>query len=325
MHIEIDGRRLDVPAPLARWRAFPLDDALLLFDRDSGFNALCDGPELVGLRQRAPRSVQFALTNRCNLACAFCCRDPHWKSEWTIDSAFELLRDLAQDGVLEVAFGGGEPLVMPDFARLLRSLRDETPLAASFTTNGLGLDEAFLDEALGAFAQVRVSIYDDNPWRERFELLARRGVCFGANYLVTPQRLPQLELVVLDLAARGCSDVLLLSYNGAEAALHLDDEQAADLARRVDLLARALRGRVTLKLSVCWGERMESVPRLLQRADCGAGREFVVITSDRRMQPCSFHQLALPFRTAADVLATWRSRSGELAGAAAIRGCARAN
>lgn len=323
MRFEFEGRVLDVPSPLEQWRAFPLDDALLFFDRDSGFNALCDGPELTGLRQRAPRSVQFALTNRCNLACAFCCRDASWKSEWTLDSAFEVLRDLARQGVLEVAFGGGEPLVFPDFARLLRRLHDETPLAVSFTTNGLALDEQFLSDARGAFAELRVSLYDDNDWRARFALLEQQAVRFGANYLVTPARLAQLESFVLELVARGCRDVLLLSYNGAESELHLDAEADRDLARRVEVLSRALRGRATLKLSVCWGERMQAVPQLLRRADCGAGRDFVVISSDRRVQPCSFHQLALPFRTADDVLALWRNERGPLASPATLRGCAR--
>ncbi len=56
---------------LAAVRPFPLDDALLLFDRERGVNLLLDGPELVGLRQEAPRSVQFGITNLCNLACRF--------------------------------------------------------------------------------------------------------------------------------------------------------------------------------------------------------------------------------------------------------------
>jgi hypothetical protein len=48
---------------------------LLLFDRESGTNVLCDGPETAHLRQRAPRVVQFGITNACNLACSFCSRD----------------------------------------------------------------------------------------------------------------------------------------------------------------------------------------------------------------------------------------------------------
>jgi hypothetical protein len=98
-----------VPADLARFRRFALDGALLLFDRDSGTNALCEGKETQHLRQRAPRVVQFGITNHCNMACTFCSRDMVAESTWTADEVVDFAKDLAAGGVLELAFGGGEP------------------------------------------------------------------------------------------------------------------------------------------------------------------------------------------------------------------------
>ena len=304
-------------------RPFPLDGALLLFDRDTGWNVLCDGDETAGYAMQAPRAVQFAITNRCNLACTFCSRDVQVDSAWTADSAFAMLAGLAAAGVLEVAFGGGEPWAFPGFGALVRRLYDETPLAVSLTTNGLLLTPERLAGIAGRYGQIRLSLYDDNDWRARVTQLAQAGARFGANWLVTPPRLPELEATVLDLAGRGCRDVLLLSYNGADRALHLSPGQSADLAARVARLARAL-PRVSLKLDVCWGERMEPVPRLMDRADCGAGREFVVLTSDRQLAPCSFHHLRIPVADAADVMEAWRARRPELSSAARDPGCARA-
>ena len=318
-----DLRSIAVPDPLAHFRRFALDDAMLLFDRDTGWNALCDGPETLGLRMRAPRVVQFGITNRCNLACTFCSRDLAADSTWTSESAFTMLAGLADAGVLEVAFGGGEPCLFRGFAGLVRRLHDETPLAVHFTTNGMALTDTGLDAIRGCFGELRLSLYDDNDWRTRVRWLAERGERFGVNFLVTPARLSSLELTVLELVALGCRDVLLLSYNGTDGCLHLTRAQSAELAHRVASLARALRDRTTLKLDVCYGERMEPVPRLFDRRDCGAGREFIVLTSDRKLQPCSFHHVAIPVTSAADVLEVWRSRRGELAGAARDPGCAR--
>jgi hypothetical protein len=140
---------------------------------------------------------------------------------------------------------------------------------------------------------------------------------------VTPERLPSLETGVLELVALGCRDVLLLSYNGQDRGLHLGLEQARELARRVGLLGRALAGRCHLKLDVCWGERMEGVPRLFERSDCGAGRDFLVLTSDKKVMPCSFHHLAFPAGTAADIMAVWRGERHALASASRLPGCAR--
>jgi MoaA/NifB/PqqE/SkfB family radical SAM enzyme len=312
-----------IPASLVHLRRFPMDGALLLFDRDSGLNALCEGAETAHLRQRAPRAIQFGITNRCNLACTFCSRDLEARSAWTADEAFAVLAELAGAGVLEVAFGGGEPWVFPRFEELVCRLYDETPLAVSFTTNGLALNARRLAAVRGRYGQCRLSLYEDNDWRRKVAELADAGARFGVNYLVTPERLESLETVVLELVSLGCRDVLLLSYNGADRALHLSPVGARDLARRVDLLGRALTGRCQLKLDVCWGERMEGVPRLFQRADCGAGRDYLVLTSDRKVMPCSFHHVSFPVTDAADILAVWRERRVELASASRLPGCAR--
>jgi hypothetical protein len=115
--------------------------------------------------------------------------------------------------------------------------------------------------------------------------------------------------------------VLLLSYNGRDTSLHLASSEVSDLAARVQTLRGALH--IRLALDVCWGERLETVPRLFSKVDCGAGSEFLVVTSDRRVMPCSFHQVAIPFETADDVLAIWRSRQGLLAAPSWLPGCAR--
>jgi len=313
---------IDVPAQFATLRRFPVHGALLLFDRDTGLNVLCDGPETAALRPVAPRVVQFGITNHCNLACSFCSRDLDAASGWTVDTAFAMLAGLAEAGVLEVAFGGGEPWTFRGFAELVRRLHAETKLAVNVTTNGLALTPARLAEIAGCYGQLRISLYDDNDWRARVATCVAAGARFGVNYLVTPARLPSLDTTVLELAALGCRDILLLSYNGRDAALHLSPAEAAELAARVQVLGRAL-PRCRLALDVCWGERLEAVPRLFAKADCGAGAEFIVVTSDQRVMPCSFHHVALRARTADEVMAIWRERQALLSTPSQLPGCAR--
>jgi hypothetical protein len=305
-------------------RRFALDGALLCFDRRTGLTAICEGPETAHLRMRAPRVVQFSITNACNLACTFCSRDVAARSAWTAEEAFAMLRDLDHAGTLEVAFGGGEPLVFKGFVDLVRRLDEETRLSISFTTNGTRLDDATLEELAPHIGQIRLSVYDDVDHQPIVERLVRRRVRFGVNWLVTPARLGGLVPFVLDLVESGCRDVLLLSYNGSDRALHLDPAEASELARQVRALGRGLSGRATIKLDVCWGERMESVPRLFGGRPCPAGREFVVLTSDKRLSPCSFHHLSFPAETAEDVLRVWQDPTNDLAAPAREPGCARA-
>lgn len=305
------------------FRSLPLDAALLLFDRDTGTNVLLDGPETAALRMLAPRSVMFGITNKCNLACAFCSRDLQADSAWTADEAFAILTDLARAGVLEVAFGGGEPFAFRGFESLVARLHDATPLAVHATTNGLLLTRERLHVLRGKLGELRLSLYDNNEWRRTIALLVEERFRFGVNVLVLPERLPTIEALVLEIVALGCRDVLLLSYNGQDQALHLTPAQSADLADRVATLHRALKGRSRISLSACWGDRMAPVPQYLPRQGCGAGRDFVVLTSDKRMMSCSFHHLSFPVRTAADVLAVWRECADDLAMPSTLPGCAR--
>jgi MoaA/NifB/PqqE/SkfB family radical SAM enzyme len=315
--------RIPVPAWLRGFRRFPLDGALLLFDRATGLNARCEGPETAHLRMRAPRAVQFAITNACNLSCAFCSRDQASASHWTLESAFEMLKGLSEAGVLEVAFGGGEPFVFRGFEKLLERLHAETALAVHATTNGTRLTEDLVRAVRPHLGELRVSLYEDNAWRDTVRMLSRLGVRFGVNWLVTPERLPFVEATVLELVALGCGDVLMLNYKGPDATLHLSAAQKEALAGSVMTLAGALGRRCALKLDVCWSEHLDVVPRLFAKADCGAGREFVVLTSDQRMMPCSFHHLSIPATSASHVLARWTDQAHALREAANIRGCSR--
>ena len=286
-------------------------------------NARCEGEETTHLRMRAPRVVQFGITNRCNLSCHFCSRDLAADSQWTVDSAFEVLSGLARHGVLEVAFGGGEPFVFKGFPTLVRRLWEETPLAVNVTTNGVALTPERIRACKDLLGELRVSLYEDNNWRSTIRMLATERVRFGVNWLVIPGQLPAVEARILELVAMGCRDVLLLSYNGQDSSMHLARTDAAQLAKRVRVLARVLAGQCELKLDVCWGERMQPVPRLFNKTDCGAGREFIVLTSDKKLMPCSFHDRAFPVLTSEDVMRLWTKEVTALRSPARAPGCAR--
>jgi MoaA/NifB/PqqE/SkfB family radical SAM enzyme len=322
MRIAVGETEFDVPPAFVHLRPFPMDGALLLFDRETGLNVLCDGPETAALKAVAPRVVQFGITNQCNLACAFCSRDPEAGSAWTLDSAFAVLAGLANAGVLEVAFGGGEPFTFKGFPQLVRKLHAETPLAVNITTNGLALTRERLAEISGAIGQLRLSLYGDNDWRTRVRLCADAGVRFGVNYLVTPERLRVLATTILELASLGCRDILLLSYNGRDRALHLSPDDTAELGAQVGLLAQAM-PQCRIALDVCWGERLDAVPRLFAKQDCGAGAEFIVVTSDKRVMPCSFHHVAIPITAASDIMTIWREQQNALSSGSEVPGCAR--
>lgn len=296
--------------------SIPLDGALLLFDRSRGLNVRVQTKETQHLRQRAPRTVMFGITNACNLACSFCSRDHAAASSWTVDSAFAFLSDLAMRGVAEVAFGGGEPFVFRDFDVLLERLWKHTPLALNVTTNGTLLTKERVARIARWVGEVRVSIYEENRWEDALRNLAEAGVSRGANVILTREAVPTLESLLQRVAAAGCRDVALLRYVGPDASEQLtrDDELKVE--------AIIARSPVRIRISTCFGDRFPTLPRLVNTGDCGAGEDFLVVTSDRRSKACSFQSSTHTISSAHSLVNAWSERRRQRERAPFL-GCAR--
>jgi MoaA/NifB/PqqE/SkfB family radical SAM enzyme len=304
------------------WRLHPLDGKLLLFERKSGLNALLEGEETAHLERVAPRTLLIAVTNVCNLTCHFCYRNLKSPSEWTYESLLEFCQEASAWGVLEGAFGGGDPMLFKNWEQFIHELYDTSELCINFTTNGMLLTESFLKSIEGKYGNIRLSIYDTNHYEQTIELLVGCGARFGINWLITPDELPGIESKFLRLLGLGVRDFLLLSYKGADKSMHFNPAQYAEFAAFVNKMYQALNGLAQIKLDVCWGDVLPDVPRLFEMADCGAGDDFLSITSDKHLKPCSFHHWTIPFETLADVRHYWEQKR-KVQQAAHIGGCAR--
>lgn len=324
MSINLDAYLPYLPSDLQSlpWRAHPLDGALLLFERDSGLNVKLEGEETYHLAQLAPRTLLIAVTNHCNLTCHFCYRNLKSPSRWTYDSLLTFCQQADRWGVLEAAFGGGEPTIFPRWKDLICDLYETTQLAINFTTNGMLLTEDFLQTTAGKVGQIRLSLYEDNNWEDTIRLLTKTETRFGVNWLITPQELDSIQEQFKTLLDLGVRDFLLIAYKGPDASLHF---RSTDYQKLEEFLIGAyeeMGTRISLKLDICWGHHLPNVPRLFQPQDCGAGDGFISITSDKRIKPCSFHHLDVPFETLADVRVWWEARRHNRH-AAQIGGCAR--
>ncbi|MEQ8677264.1 MAG: radical SAM protein [Aggregatilineales bacterium] len=304
------------------WRTHALDGALLLFDRDTGFNIKLEGDETAHLKRTAPRTLLIAITNVCNLQCHFCYRDLKSDSDWTYETLLEFCQQANDWGVLEVAFGGGEPMLFPQWEDFISKLYDTTQLAVNFTTNGMKINEDFLHKIDGKYGNIRLSLYDTNHYEDTIKLLTSCNVRFGVNWLITPDELPQIEAKFLRLLSLGVRDFLLLSYKGNDRSMHFTPADYDTLQAFLTRMYASLKGLAQIKLDICWGDMLPEVPRLFDTPDCGAGDEFLSITSDKRIKPCSFHHWTIPFDTLEDVRQYWEQKR-KIQQAAASGGCAR--
>lgn len=321
--VQIYRGYLPPPVRNLAWRAHPLDGQLLLFDRTTGLNALLEGVETQHLQRSAPRSLLIAVTNVCNLACDFCYRDLKSRSHWTYDSLLEFCQAASHWGVLEVAFGGGEPMLFPRWVEFINELYQTTGLCLNFTTNGLLLTDTFLDQIAGHYGQIRVSLYDTNHWADTVRRLVGKQARFGVNWLITPAELMGFEAKFAQLMDLGVTDFLLLGYKGNKFSdLHLSDAECQKLSGYLNAIHAKHGNAIQLKLDICWGGRLAQVPRLFTASDCEAGDDFLSITSDHKIKPCSFHEGGIAFNTLDDVKAYWQQQR-QFKSAAPLAGCTR--
>ena len=259
------------------WRLHPMDGKLLLFERDSGLNVLLEGEETAHFQRLAPRTLLIAVTNVCNLTCHFCYRDLQNPSLWTYKSLMQFCRDASEWGVVEVAFGGGEPMVFPRWDDFICELYETSELCINFTSNGLLLTQAFLRKIEGKYGNIRLSLYADNQYEATIRRMVGCGARFGVNWLITPDELPTIKRKFLTLLELGVRDFLLLSYKGNDPSMHLSPEQIRKLSGFLNRMYQSLNGLAELKLDVCWGDVLSDVPRLFEHGDCGASDDFLSI------------------------------------------------
>jgi len=106
--------------------------------------------EAIGLSSFA---LGLGLTNECNLACAFCYRDPTRTDRLDLEQVRRVVESVP---LRSVNLGTGENGLHPDFAAILAYLR-QRPLKLTMTSNGHSV-RILADEDLRAFHELEFSI-----------------------------------------------------------------------------------------------------------------------------------------------------------------------
>jgi radical SAM protein with 4Fe4S-binding SPASM domain len=98
-------------------------------------------------------ALGLGLTNECNLACAFCYRDPTRVDRLSLEQVRSVMRSLP---VRSVNLGTGENGMHPEFRALVGYLRSE-PIKLTITSNGYSI-AALADADVTAFRDIEFSL-----------------------------------------------------------------------------------------------------------------------------------------------------------------------
>lgn len=261
----------------------------------------------------APETIHFSVTGRCDQACAGCFYSARPGSAVAAtDAPFALfervVHQAAQARVLQMALGGGEPLLHPRLLDMVRLAR-QSGIVPNLTTNGnlltaevaIALKEAGLGQAqisLNGASEETNAATRPNFARAlaAIEACRRAGMRFGINFLLTHSSLPDLEAVIRLGQRKGAATVNLLRPKPPTTEgdwLERESPTAADY-RRVRRILRATSiqqsaTRITVDASLTF-LLTDRPPWQLDRAGvwgCSAARKFVTVTQDGDVLPCS--------------------------------------
>jgi len=169
------------------------------------------------IKTASPVLINIALNNYCNLNCSYCYSliDSNTeKKDISLNDFDLLLSELVKNRVLQVALGGGEPTLHPDFIQILKRLRIEGNIIPNYTTNGTNLPSSILRATKEYCGAVALS-YSQDREKVLFDALQKliaHNIQIHLNLIMFKSQIPYLTKIVRKFVKRGICNVILLLF-----------------------------------------------------------------------------------------------------------------
>lgn len=259
------------------------------------------------MKLATPLYVVWETTLDCNARCVHCYSDAKFGRGplyWPLNESLDLIDQLAEAGVIILAFSGGEFLVRPDW-ELLAGRAVELGMQVTFATNGLKVTRE-VARRIKELGVANVSVSLDGATHEVHEsirlipgifekacvavrYLTEAGVRVTVNYTPMRPNLDQAEALVALAHSLGAKKINLTEYvyttRGGLDLMPLPSELGA-LLKRWTAAAEEWKGRIEVDWHDC------RVALILPGAEadpykgCGAGYTHCRITVDHDVTPC---------------------------------------
>jgi MoaA/NifB/PqqE/SkfB family radical SAM enzyme len=152
-----------------------------------------------------PIWAQLNITWKCNLDCSYCSEYDNAKDHVPYEELCRRIDKIHELGTLHCDLIGGEPMLHPDLARLMRYVTARG-MTTGMTTNGFLLTEeklrALTDAGMGRI-QISVDSVKPKPGipkslktlRKKIEMVARHPVWFRVNTVICEETIDEVEEV----------------------------------------------------------------------------------------------------------------------------------
>ncbi|MHA1232498.1 MAG: radical SAM protein, partial [Candidatus Helarchaeota archaeon] len=213
---------------------------------------------------------------------------------------FEILLKKMRDArVLQIALGGGEPTLHPEFVEILKKLRVNGDIIPNYTTNGTLLTNEILEASKKYCGAVAVS-YMENLYKTTLEAAKKfvdYGIQVNVHIVLLKSRLQNLNLIVEKYLKLGVNGIVLLLFkpmgrgkNQKNEVLMQQDKKLL-LLKIFEILALNEKFDFKLNFDACSAPLLKDMPFLAESIDgCNGSRYSCYVDWNLKVKPCSFMQ-----------------------------------
>jgi len=107
-------------------------------------------PEYIEYSNRYKNSVHWSITGRCNAKCKHCFQSAPDAlfGEPTLEQCLDSIRQFKECGIQIIDITGGEPLVRPDFLKIIDAIIDNGLHVGTIYSNGFLVNQKLIDELI---------------------------------------------------------------------------------------------------------------------------------------------------------------------------------
>lgn len=225
----------------------------------------------------APEVVHLCITRRCNRDCEFCYVEKG-DYEPPADKIKELIDQLAEIGVFQVAVGGGEPFLREDIFEIAEyaSRRD---IIFNITTNGSLIDDELSKRINEKIDHTQLTFTEYGANLDAAAKLSR----FGFNLLVTPGIASKFTDTLLLLDSYKPDNILLLEPKPANLDWYERNKIGTEEKKTILKASKQIQKKIGAKILVdsCFSFELDD------EKGCMARRRFCYVDYPY-VYPCSF-------------------------------------
>lgn len=254
----------------------------------------------------SPILADINITNKCNLKCPHCYINskPEPKGKNMSFNDFQIALNACKNaGILQIALGGGEPTLHPEFKKILKEIH-KSGIVPNLTSNGKELSWMNLytiAKYCGAMALSLEGIYNDfektrnfsyTKFTKSIKKIKAAGIKLVFQITLGKNNINYIEKILNELLIYKPYGILFLAYKpqgrGKKLNLELSQIPQKILDKKIKNIFTILKNKTKLGFDCCCTPALINPIKSKSFIGCSASRYSLAIMPDLSVMPCSF-------------------------------------